>query len=552
MNQFRNNNGTIGVWTGQAYQDLPTYNASDFEKSRVWNSGWNPEWGNQDENWNQRQQSGDYTWNGDQQGYWSENYGLTSDAMQRLGPLFSGGMSNNWSMGKMTDPSQGFSAILKSGDKVGTNVQYALNDQGQYVPKISGQQAWDTNDSKQNIALLKAAAMAATMGSMGPAMEGLGAAVQGGTLPTFSQIGSVTNLLNSATGGNIPGLKEISMLSSLGGNVSNLGDFATKGINSLGDLAKLGQTGYNVYSKGNQLMDMFSGPDEQYANPTYPRAQPQIGYTGTSGMSEKTGMPIDGSSGGFNLGDLGSLIFGGAGGGRTGAMDVYGAYRGSQEARDEAFRLQNLYNNALARREPTLQRLEASYTDPNSFYDSNQWKGLSSVYQNSIDRQAASKGRMANPTDREVLMNNYAMKELENYRGGLRGQLQALSPDNYINPYMRGSTREAGSSNPYFGLGGRGSVGAPGLGGAITDAYGTLSKLAQSFGGMQNVPSWLAKALGVGDSSNPNYGSPEGGFESNFPGADTGNMGWSNPDEWQTLPIEDTSWIDPGSFWGIE
>lgn len=266
-------------------------------------------------------------------------------------------------------------------------------------------------------------------------------------------------------------------------------------------------------------MDMFSDPAQQYPY-------------GGGGMRPPSPYTTEATSGGTDFSGLLRTLTGAPGSGQTGLMDLYGAYKGSKEARDEAFRLQDLYNAAQARRQPVLDRLNESYTNPDSFYNSNQWKGLSSVYQNSIDRKAAAAGRLSNPTDREVLMQQHAMKALEDYRSGLRDQVGKLNPDNYINPFMRGSTREANAANPYFALGGRGSVGAPGMGGG--DAYQYASQIAKVFGGFDKIPGYLKQVLGL-DGSDPNYGgggaNPEMDFPMSDPTVDWG-MGSFNPDEY--------------------
>lgn len=464
---------------------------------------------------------------------------------------------------------QGFKAKVKSADKAGTLVDFAGNN-----PRISGRERWDTNSAEMN---MKAAAAVATLlsaGTIGPALQGLTQSIQAGVMPSLSQIGAGLSTLNTFTGGQIPGVNVIAPLT---GSIGSIGDVISGGINNLGDIAKLAKGGYNVYNKGSQLMEMFSGPDERAGTGFAPR--PQTGYNPPVNPTNTQGI---------NFGDIGQLLFGGAGGGSTGLMDLYGAYRGSREGRDEAFRLQNLYNDAQARRQPVLDRLNASYTDPNTFYDSNQWKGLQSVYQNQIDRQAASKGRMANPTDREVLLNNYAMKELENYRGGLRQQAQLLNPDNYINPFMRGSTREANAANPYYALGGRGSVGGPGganspleqiarliSGGssAIGNAGSVARIMEQVFGGRGDVG--MGNYLPGGDVGMPSY-NPFTGYDEPVYGGDTygdGRIDWEmgmpytdpgytfsdNPFTFDAgggngfgigdFDVQDTSWLDDFGDW---
>lgn len=555
--------GSYGVNTGSGYEWLPTYDAADFGQQSKFVQGWNPEWGDSE--------TGNPQWEYDQEGnrgYTQNYYGLNSDAASKYGDLYGGARHNNWRMDFSTDPNS-WSALLKSGDKEGTRVKYVLKD-GKYVPQIAGRETWDTNDGKQNRTLLKLAAMAASMGTMGPALEGLSAALSAGSMPTLGQIGAGFSLANLGSGGAIPGLSQIG---GLVGGASGLAGGISGGINGIGDVANLVKNGYNVYSKGSQLMDMFSGPDEQQA------------YGGTTGGGTAPTSNLMPTGGGFDLGSIIGMISGGAGGGNTGLADLWGAWEGSRQAKDASGNFKQMYSDAQARRQPYLDRLNESYVNPNSFYDTSQWKGLSDVYKNSIDRTAASKGRLANPTDREVLLNNYALKELENYRGGLRSNAQMLNPDQYINPNMRGLNLEMGANNPWGAAIGRGSVGGPGLQQGASGLQQLITQLLGKGGGAMGTAPDIVKAVqgflgggsggpgGVGMGGYSSGGdmdspyNPFTGYNEPVYGGDTygdGPANWGSPSvdpDWGfnadggngfsygDFDVEDTSWIDDIGSW---
>jgi hypothetical protein len=115
------------------------------------------------------------------------------------------------------------------------------------------------------------------------------------------------------------------------------------------------------------------------------------------------------------------------------------------------------------------------------FYGSNQWKGLESVYQNKIDRQAAKGGTNANTIDREVKLNNYAMQELEKFRGGLKEAVSAYDPTRLAPIAEKGYNTEAGANNPMWAGLGRAGTGGPGEGGISTENYiKTISNTAST------------------------------------------------------------------------
>ena len=66
-----------------------------------------------------------------------------------------------------------------------------------------------------------------------------------------------------------------------------------------------------------------------------------------------------------------------------------------------------------------LERLAQSYADPGSFLTSPDYEAISRINLDQLQRQDAAKGRLANDTGRQKLMNDFAFQQLENYRKGL-------------------------------------------------------------------------------------------------------------------------------------
>lgn len=149
-------------------------------------------------------------------------------------------------------------------------------------------------------------------------------------------------------------------------------------------------------------------------------------------------------------------------------LDLLAGVYGARQTKDMSGNLKDMYSAALGRQKPFIDQLLASYQDPNSYYNSNEYKGLASVYQNQVDRQAAAKGRMANPTDREVLLQKHALQNLDEYRKTLTGNINALDPSRYADPYAKGVMAEAYANTPLFtAAGAMGGAGGGGVGNVI-------------------------------------------------------------------------------------
>jgi len=345
------------------------------------------------------------------------------------------------------DPATGAPSVrIKSGEKQGTTVKYSKQGD-QWVPEYdsASNNFWDTNRQIRNAAKGVGTVAAGVLGGVVAAGAGLGAGAGA------EAVGAGAEGLTALGEGAIAPLS----------SASTIAEPATGLFGSSGSWWDTAKDAYDIYGKAKKGFNLY---DQFTQSPNTSRAPAQSGA--------QSGTP-----------DWMSMITGGNG--NTGLLDLWGAIEGSRQTKDYSGNMKNLYDQAQARRQPVLDKLNESYTNPNSFYDSNQWKGLESVYQNSIDRKAGQAGRLANPTDREVLLQQHAMKGLEDYRKGLRDEVTTLSPDNYINPITRGYELESRANNPYGALGGRGSVGGPGMQGG-GGSLGSL--LTSAYGGAQQIP----------------------------------------------------------------
>jgi len=90
-------------------------------------------------------------------------------------------------------------------------------------------------------------------------------------------------------------------------------------------------------------------------------------------------------------------------------------------------------------------------------------------------------------------MPNDAMKELENYRQGLRGAADTLNPNFAMAPMVAGIGAESRANNAWGGL--IGEQRTPTKGSQIT---GTIDSLAKLYGGIEKIPDYLKQLFGLG------------------------------------------------------
>lgn len=157
-------------------------------------------------------------------------------------------------------------------------------------------------------------------------------------------------------------------------------------------------------------------------------------------------------------------------------LDMIGAYYSGQQMKDLSGNLKGMYSDQQRKQDVYGNMLRASYEDPNSFYGSNQYKGLQDVYKNQIDRQAAKGGTLGNPTQREVLLQAHAMRAMEEYRNGLRQAASVYDPKDLAKIATEGYGYEAYANNAPWATSSRGNTG--GQQNTVTTAINT-AKTAQ-------------------------------------------------------------------------
>lgn len=229
-------NGDLMIWTGTGYHRIPSIQGSDWgERSAM---RWDP----------------NLTF-GDQQGGWvpENRYGFADSAdgalynemMAKYG--FPADQKNMYFFGDKDK----IGATLKSGDKVGTQIEWTRDPTtGNFVPKLNGQQSWNTNEAENNWAGFLAAAgllgagagAAGAFGAAGaPAAGGAGGAVGGEaavnpyalTAADFAPTSAPASAWGSTGAGYVPGSYAASPFS---GAVAGEGGAATFG-GTLGGMA---------------------------------------------------------------------------------------------------------------------------------------------------------------------------------------------------------------------------------------------------------------------------------------------------------------------------
>jgi hypothetical protein len=199
---------------------------------------------------------------------------------------------------------------------------------------------------------------------------------------------------------------------------------------------------------------------------------------------------------GMSFAEAAQKVMGAGGAGQAGAggkagsiADLLAAYYSAQQMKDYSGNLKGIYSDLNNRQDQFRNQLLASYQDPNQFYGSNQWKGLESVYQNQIDRNAAKTGRMANPTDREVLLQKYGMQELEKYRQGLRDAAGMTKPESALDPLAKGYQAEAYANLAPWAAAGRNG----GTQRTVTDTWNTIKDVGSTAEDVWNfISKWFS------------------------------------------------------------
>ena len=389
------------------------------------------------EQWTSSGGDGGSTWMsqvGRDAGYgFNQNAGTFIDS-----PFYRNTDNYEWSF----DPKTGAPTLrTKTADKTGTYVNYVQDAAGNWVPDYStaNAQGWETNNNDDFYRGVGGVLAAAVGGNLAAGAGALGNAAQGAWTAglTAEQAALAASL-------------------GLGSGAAGTGATATAGVQPMSEGVLSGVYG----TAGSPLGAGLTGGTGAAGS-----AMTAAELAGGAGSTASTLSQItDYAKKGMSFVEAVQKVMGGSGqqpgqAGSPSIIDMLGAYYSAQQMKDFSGNQKEMYSTQRGVQKPYLDQLLASYQDPNSFYSSNQWKGLESVYQNSIDRGAAKTGRLANPTDREVLLNNYAMKELENYRSGLRNAVQATDPSKYAEIYGKGLETEAFANTAPWATASRGGTG---------------------------------------------------------------------------------------------
>jgi len=384
---------------------------------------------------------------------------------------------SNWALAPMYEMKNGdygayqdtatkdfFTGMLKTGDKEGTIFKYGLQD-GQYIPlEELGKQKWDSNFRGASLAAIAAA----TIATMGAASAGyLGAGAQGAMGGASGAAGGGAAGTGGWAGMGLVDASAAGLPASSGGWWG-----AAEGLGSLGGGSSLGNlAGFDApwptgmtegLGGGGAGLGNLGGFDAPWPSGISPGTSPSstswldILKKGSGALSSLTGNS-------------------GSSGGNSGLLDLLSAAYSANRNRDFADKLMEPYNYYRDQQNPFIDMLKKSYTEPDSFYGSNQYQGLKDVYQNQIDRTAAKQGRLSNPTDREVLLQKHAMSAMEDYRKGLATSVGATSPMQALQMYGTGAGYDSFSNTPFFG-----AAGYNGGTKSVTDILGSLGKLGST------------------------------------------------------------------------
>ena len=387
------------------------------------------------------------------------------------------------------------SGKIKTGEKEATRIQWNLDpNTNMWEPKIMGGEGWDTNEGNRTRNLAFAAMLTAGVGGalMAPAAAGgatgsgisfgagAGASLGAGAPAAGYGMGVGAGL--GAGTGTLGGLSGAGMLA---------GGWGVPGAVAGGGFLSGVKDAYDMYSTGNKI---YKG---------YNTLSNLLGGGGQTGGGQRTG----GAGGGGNMSWLDQLFNAG------GAM--YSANKNDNYA-DE---LRGMAAQRQAERQPFLDRLTRSYSNPNEFLEGD-YKPMHDIEANRLARIGAAKGQNANDTDRTRLLEAHGMKALNDYRGGLQQSI-----DRTPNPqdlYLKAMEADRMKNSPLFAAGGYAGFGGAGGGGGGAN----IGQLGGMVGGAAGQIGNIGRMIGNG-----NWWSDMSGEQSPAPIVDIYND-WSDNSAW--------------------
>ncbi len=305
--------------------------------------------------------------------------GIYTNAQSLLGDAAGNGApysnSSNYSIVPQGDG--GFGIEMKTGDKQGTVVPYALQN-GQYVPQTTGltNQYWNTSQGNAMEVLAPLAvvggAAAAAGGILGAgagaasAGSGAGGAAAGGASIVPSTADAALSESVVGSGGEALGA---------GGGAAGFGSASSVSLSDVNNAYK----GYNVAN------NLINGPAKMTP-------------TATNGGQ---GTAITNPDGSMNYGNLaGDLVAGGLGTLANGST---------------ASSLTGMYNNAATAAAPAVNTMNNTIQNPQSYFNSNMYQSQAALYAQGVNAQKNAAGTTGNSIDYDQKMTGFAANSYDSY-----------------------------------------------------------------------------------------------------------------------------------------
>lgn len=136
-----------------------------------------------------------------------------------------------------------------------------------------------------------------------------------------------------------------------------------------------------------------------------------------------------------------------------GLGNLYSAYNMNQQADY----LRGMGEQVMGNNQAYNNLLQSSYTNPEAFLGSSEFKALNDLYLNDLKRKDAASGRVSQYGARANLAQKQALANLGQYRQGLTGAVSANNPAAVMDTLVKqGNVR--GNTIPGLVVGGLGNI----------------------------------------------------------------------------------------------
>jgi hypothetical protein len=214
----------------------------------------------------------------------------------------------------------------------------------------------------------------------------------------------------------------------------------------------------------------------RYGNTANSLAGNPLGLPGSGGNNMSVSSPAGGSNSPYNMGSLfnsnGGLNYGTA---LQGAGTAIGALLGNNANQATAGTLQGMYTNAANQAAPSVQAVNNTIQNPNTFFNSPYYKSLSSLYGNNVNATNNAAGNNGNNVTDQQKMMAFGNQQYDSYLNTIGGQAQGfLSNQAKYAPY-NATGASLGNNSQSSMYGNLGNMLATGFGSALNS--GSLSNL---------------------------------------------------------------------------